>query len=288
MRNERDYLLGIARRHAALYVAHVRPSAILLTGSGATGDVDGYADVDLLCYYDAMPPEAQLRAVREQWHGATGVHHDAWNASGIGEQCTMGGVEVQVSHFPVASVERDIAAATEAFSTDAVLHKKLLGLLQGVPLHGADTITRWQTRLADYPDGLAQALVEQHLRGIFPVWYYGERLAHRDAALWLHQALAEAALHILGVLAGLNRRYYSSIELKRTRSLAAAMPIAPDKIVARLETLLASDLLAAAEQLEVIVREVVALVERYLPETNIAVLRRQPGDREQPWAVPAH
>ena len=287
MRNERDYLLGIARQHATLYLAHVGPTAILLTGSAATGDVDGYADVDMLCYYDAMPPEARFRAVREQWHGATGVHHDQWNESGIGEQCTMGGVEVQVGHFPLASVERDIAAATEAFSTDAVLHKKVLGLLQGVPLHGADTIARWQARLVDYPDGLARALVEQHLRGIFPLWYYREHLARRDARLWLHQTLAEAALHLLGVLAGLNRRYYSSVELKRTRSLVAAMPIAPDNIVARLETLLTSDLTAAVEQLEVIVREVVALVERYLPEANTAVLRRRPGDREQPWAVPA-
>jgi hypothetical protein len=37
-------------------------------------------------------------------------------------------------------VERDIVAVTEAFNTDAVLHQKVLGLLEGVPLHGGATI----------------------------------------------------------------------------------------------------------------------------------------------------
>src|SRR5689334_19030587 len=74
-----DFLLGVARRQAALYVAHTRPVAILLAGSAATGDVDGYADLDLICYYATMPPEAWFRAARERWQGATGVRHDPWN-----------------------------------------------------------------------------------------------------------------------------------------------------------------------------------------------------------------
>jgi hypothetical protein len=259
---------------------------MLLAGSAATGDVDGYADVDLICYYEVMPPEARFRAAREHWHGATGVRHSPWNEVGIGEQCTIGGVEIQVGHFPLAMVEQDIVAVTEAFSTDAVLHKKVLGLLEGLPLHGGDTIARWQVRLAAYPEGLARAMVEQHLRGIFPVWYYQAHLARRDAALWQQQALVEAALHILGVVAGLNRRYYSSVELKRTRRLVATLPIAPANLVARLEALLTGDWAAAVEQVEAIMREVVALVERHLPGADTTVMQRQPGEREQVWIVP--
>jgi hypothetical protein len=285
MSRESEYLLDIARRHAARYVAHLHPTAILLAGSAATDDVDGYADVDLICYYEAMPPEAQFRAVWEHWHEATGVRHGPWSAAGLGEHCTVGGVEVQIGHFPIDVVERDVVAVTEAFNTDAVLHKKVLGLLEGLPLHGGDTIARWQARLAAYPDGLARAMVEQHLRGIFPVWYYREHLARRDAALWQQQALVEAALHILGVVAGLNRRYYSSVELKRTRRLVTTLPIAPAHLVARLEALLTGDRTTAVEQVEAIVREVIALVERHLPGADTTVLRRQPGEREQAWAV---
>ena len=286
MSSARDYLLDIARRHAAFYVAHLHPAAILLAGSTATGDVDSYADVDLICYYEVMPPEAQFRAMREHWHGAAGVRLSPWSEVGIGEQWTIGGVEVQVGHFPIAMVEQDIVAVTEAFSTDAVLHKKVLGLLEGLPLHGGDTIAHWQARLAAYPEGLARAMVEQHLRGIFPVWYYQTHLARRDAALWQHQTLVEAALHILGVVAGLNRRYYSSVELKRTRHLVATLPIAPANLVARLEALLTSDWAAAVEQVEAITREVIALIERHLPGADTTVLRRQPGERAQAWAVP--
>jgi hypothetical protein len=266
MSRESEYLLDIARRHAARYVAHLHPAALLLAGSAATGDVDGYAAVDLICYYEAMHPKAQFRAVRAHWHEATGVRHGPWNEVGLGEHCTVGGVAVQIGHFPIEVVERDIVAVTEAFNTDAVLHQKVLGLLEGVPLHGGATIARWQARLAAYPDGLARAMVEQHLRGIVPVWYSREHLARR-----------EAALHILGVVAGLNRRYYSAVDLKRTRRLVATLPIAPAHLVARLEALLTGDWAAAVAQVEAIVREVIALVERHLPGADTTVLRRQPG-----------
>ncbi|MFN8541447.1 MAG: hypothetical protein U0232_28730 [Thermomicrobiales bacterium] len=267
-------------------MAHTRPVAILLAGSAATGEVDCFADLDLLCYYEAMPPEARFRAARERWRGATGVRHDPWNEVGIGEVCAIDGVEVQVGHFLVGAVERDIAAVTEVFSTDAVLHKKILGLVEGRALHGEAVIARWQGRLAEYPDGLAWAMVEQHLRGIFPVWYYREHLARRDAELWWRQALVEGALHILGVLAGLNRRYFSAMQLKRTRALVAAMPIAPAQIVGRLEQLLSVDVVEATERIEGIVREVLELVVRWMPEANIAVMLRQPGEREKRWEVP--
>jgi hypothetical protein len=164
MRDHRNFLRGLARQQAARYVAHTRPEAILLTGSTATGDADEYADLDLICFYTTMPPEAAFLAARAAWAEATDVRADPWNTSGIGEVAVVASVEVQVGHFPLAAAERDIAAATGDFATDAVLHKKLLGIIEGVPLHGDATIASWQARLTAFPDGLARALVEHLYR----------------------------------------------------------------------------------------------------------------------------
>jgi predicted nucleotidyltransferase len=47
---------------AAAYVVHTQPRAILLVGSAATGEVDGYSDVDLILYYDLVPVGRRSRA----------------------------------------------------------------------------------------------------------------------------------------------------------------------------------------------------------------------------------
>lgn len=286
MADHRDFLHGLARQQAARYVAHTGPEAILLTGSAATGAWDGYADLDLICFYPTNPPEAAFLAARAAWVDATDRRADRWNTSGIGEVAVVHGVEVQVGHFPLATAERDIAAATKDFATDAVLHKKLLGIIEGQPLHGGATIAGWQARLAAYPDGLARAPVEQHLKAIFPLWFYRDHLARRDAAIWQRQALAEASLHLLGVLAGLNRRHFSATQLKRTRALVATLLVAPPDLAARLERLLAADVPTAIGLLEGLTGEVLALVARELPGVDIGVMARPPGAREQPWNPP--
>ena len=46
------------------YLPETRPRAMLLVGSAVTGELDGYSDVDLLLYHDAVPSEAELEAAR--------------------------------------------------------------------------------------------------------------------------------------------------------------------------------------------------------------------------------
>jgi hypothetical protein len=55
------HLRGLAERSAAAYLAETEPQAILLVGSGATGDADAYSDIDLLLYYDDLPTEPRSK-----------------------------------------------------------------------------------------------------------------------------------------------------------------------------------------------------------------------------------
>jgi len=89
---------------------------------------------------------------------------------------------------------------------------------------------------------------------------------------------------ILGVLAGVNRVYFSPVQFKRTRRFVARMKVAPPDLAERLDGLFdaqVEDAIGGAEQL---VAETLEVVRREVPDANLGALRRQPGERQQPWA----
>src|SRR5437660_1076636 len=155
-------------------------------------------------------------------------------------------------------------------------------MLTALPLYGESLVRQWQEKLSHYPDTLAQAMV-RHYMAIVPVWAIQERMQPRDATIWLYQLLVEASYHLLGILAGLNRLYYSPFQFKRMHHFIAQMDIAPPNLSARLEALFHSDMASAATQLEELVQEVVELVERHMPEVDVTALRNKIGLRQQSW-----
>ena len=52
------YLLDLASRKAEVYSALPGARAGMLSGSAAAGDSDGYSDIDMRIYYDALPATA--------------------------------------------------------------------------------------------------------------------------------------------------------------------------------------------------------------------------------------
>lgn len=118
-----------------------------------------------------------------------------------------------------------------------------------------------------------------------PLWYFADALDRRDASLWVQQTLATNALNVLGVLAGLNRRYYSPFQLKRMRHFIASLAIAPPNLAERLEAVVGADERQGIQVLEALVRETLDLVELHMPEANISALRYPPGARQPAWRV---
>ena len=153
----------------------------------------------------------------------------------------------------------------------------------GLPLHGEELIEQRRARVGDYPEALRQAMIERHW-SFFPLWYYGEAMAVRDAELWRLDMLLEAAFNLLAVLAALNRRYFARFELKRMRALIAQMELAPPRLAERLESLFRLAPEPAAAELGRMVEETRALVAAELPDLELP-LRLPPGTRQQPWSM---
>jgi len=150
------YLLAVAERAAAGYVARTGPRAILVTGSAAEGVSDSFSDLDLIAYYDRLPTDDQLAAAHALVQ-ATDIRASSGRATeSTIEEYVLQDIECQVAHFTIASWERDMASVLEEFAPATHAEKAIMGLLDGVALHGDDLIKRWQARAATYPEGLGR------------------------------------------------------------------------------------------------------------------------------------
>ncbi|MEO0409891.1 MAG: hypothetical protein AAF289_21325 [Cyanobacteria bacterium P01_A01_bin.135] len=282
MLNRDQYLLELATLSADAYLANPRTKAALLTGSVAEGLCDEYSDCEMCFYYDELPSEEELCSARQQNQGSKPL----WTMGSVQEgsyveSYFIKGVEFQIGHETIVNWEREISMILEELSLSPMM-KAMSGTLIGIPLYGDRLIQNWKDRIAGYPDGLAQRMVEHYLR-FFPVWGMQEKLARRDATLWQYQILTESSQNILGVLSGINRLYYTPVQLKRMGRLIRQMKIAPENLASRLEALFQSSPLEVANELEVLVREVVVLVERCMPQVDTSSVNQKLGWRQQPW-----
>ena len=199
-------------------------------------------------------------------------------------QFDVGGVAVQVGYSTVAELEEQLEALLVRLEEVHGPNQKLLsGLVEGRALHGEDLLGAWRERAAAYPDELRRAGIEHYWK-FFPLWWYDDALATRDAELWRLDMLLDAAFNLLGVLAALNRVYYARFELKRLRALVAKFAHAPPDLADRLERLVRLPATEAAAELGRLVVETRDLVAAELPDLDLP-LRRPPGTRAEPWPV---
>lgn len=278
----------LAERLSDALAANTSVRAILLVGSVASDDADDLSDLDLIAFYAELPPGPAIAAAREA-AGATGAEPlgGSRDDGAFAESWQVDGVECQVAFHTVAAQERDMATILEQHAPATPLHKAMSGLLEGQALRGPDLIGESQHRASAYPDDLATAVVAHHLR-FFPLWYVGDRLARGDALLWHHQARVEALQNVLGVLAGLNRLYYSTFQFKRMRRFVAKMAHTPLDLVTRIERVLTSDPGTAGTLLEALVADTIDLVERHMRHVDTSRARRYLGRRQRPAEPDGH
>ncbi len=234
-------------------------------------------------YYDVLPSEIDLRRTREQVSDGVLVWSMGSYADGeFAEAFNVNGVEVQVGHTLVSKWEAAIESVLAGEEPGSPIHKAMSGTLVSIPVFGADRLSAWQARIRDYPDALRLAMVRHHLK-FFRVWALVGRLETRDARLWFRQMLVDSSFNVLGVSAGLSCCYFTNFQFKRARAFISTLTLAPDNLADRLEGLWELPPAAAAMQLQALVSETVALVERELPAVDTSAVRKALASRDQPW-----
>jgi hypothetical protein len=284
MEGATEHLRKLARGIVDAALERVPARAALLVGSAARGDADYYSDLDLIVYVDRLPADHVLAGIRAAVGGVNPIAKEATEHA-CGQEFELDGVRTEITFITVARVEMRLDQLLDRLEEiDSPVQKALLGVLEGLPLHGEELIEGWQSRLRAYPEPLRRAMVERYWR-FFPLWYHVDAMAARDAELWRLDMLLEAAFNLLGVLAGLNRLYFSRFELKRMRALIDQMEIAPPHLADRLESLFRLEPREAAEELERLVEETGVLVAGELPALELpSPLRLPPKARQRPWS----
>ncbi|HEX6679812.1 MAG TPA: nucleotidyltransferase domain-containing protein [Gaiellaceae bacterium] len=281
MTDAAERLRALAKRLVALEVEHAEPAAALLTGSVSTGEADEYSDIDLILYFGgAIPDDEAIDAVRNAVGGGDATAIGPRTEVAYAIQFPVDGVQVQLAHETLASAEADIAKVVEELEVDTPLQKALEGLHLGTPLHGAETIERLRARAA-YSEDLQRAMIETFWR-FYPLWYVADQLERRDAVVWRYEVMAQSAYNVLGVLAGLNRVWFTTFQLKRMRKLVESFELAPPELADRLEALFDPDAKRAVAELERLVGETRELVRQRFPDLELP-LTRELGTRHAPF-----
>jgi hypothetical protein len=281
--HEASTLLFELARSIAIPYAELGAEAVMVTGSVALGLADFYSDLDMTAYYREIPSDEDLRAARERNRGPERIWSIGDPADGgFVEAYRVDGVEVQIGHITIATWERDIESVLAAEDVTTPLQKALSGTLICKALHGAELIDRWKARIGDYPDELARRMVRHHLR-FFPLWGMDAWFVGRDADIWRRQMLVEGAQNILGILAGINRSYFTTFQFKHLRYFISTMRIVPHDLAGRIETIVGPDMTLAGAELERLVEDVLGIVDREMPEIDTAAARRRIGWRSRPW-----
>lgn len=273
MQDTNERLLALARRVAAIYTAGGKVAASAVLGSVARRQSDAVSDIDLGIYYTTMPTDAEIAAGRDALGATDWQRISGESADGVADSFVVDGVEYQVIHCTVAQLEAELGAVLDQYETAHEKHAVVGGILDALPIFGADVIAGWQVRAAAYPDALAQAVVRDHLR-FWPTQVLAQRLVPRDAPLFVHKALLDDTRNLLAALSGLNR-LYPQLEFKRLDAYVARMPIAPPDLATRLKQTLQSAPLDGIATLRAVIEETFALIERHMPEVDTTEAKKR-------------
>jgi hypothetical protein len=265
--------LELAKRLVGGYASLPSTRGILLTGSVAEGCADEFSDLDIIVYCDVLPSEETLDAAMR----ANGANERKWilgdrDEGELMEAYVIDGVECQFAHTTIDSWDRQINTVHRDLDVKNPIQKALSGVLLGIPMSGDPLIAEYKAKAADYPEALARKMVEVHLQSIVPFWVIEDRLAQRDTLLWRTEMVVQAVQNLLGVLAGLNRLYYTTFQFKRMGLFIEQMAIKPPDLQTRIDGLL-RDVDNASGPLRQLVSRTVDLVEQHMPEVDTSAVR---------------
>lgn len=262
---------AIAQRVAA---AHERlaPGALcaMVFGSTIDGLADERSDIDMGIVFDNLPTdEGTLAACCRAAGGGDWIWRNGeLQREGLAVGFELGGIEVQIAYTDPRILQADLDKLLVAHEVDTPYHKVAEGLLKAEALIDAGRLAHWREQVVAFPPALGDAMMRHYIDQPTP-WRWFTLLLHRDAALWCRQLLTEACYRQFGLLAGLNRRYYTTFQFKRMHRFAQQLALAPAELADRVEALLQAPLPQAFDALFALEGEVLALLATHAPQIDV-------------------
>ena len=257
--------------------AHGAPLAFV-SGSVVEELADQRSDVDMSVVFDALPDRDALQEACKRAGGTDWFWHAGDLADGgLVVAFRIDGIEVQIGYSDAKTLDAHLDELLVEHKADTPTHKLGEGILKAEALAGAERLEALKKRLAQFPPELGQAMIEHFLRQGAP-WRAVSQLLHRDGELWCRELLVDACFGLFGVLAGLNRRYFTTFQFKRMTRFANSLPLAPADLAGRVQQLLLAPPRDAFVELHALEDEVLGLLAAHASATDLSVIRRRRAD----------
>ena len=278
----------LAHKIAPAFTANPKVEACFVFGSAALGIADQYSDLELAFVWSQLPSAEELQAI------AQSVGVKGWEIEPYGEakqawleQFYLYGMKVEAGHWARDTIDNivvDVVERYDVLQNGLVFEKQATAsnLQRAVVLYGEDIIKHWQTRLSPYPEELAVAMVQKHLK--FRPFDGQQILTERLEIPMLYENNCAIVRWLLNLMFGLNRIYYPGF--KWTRYFVEEMDIKPPEFFARLERVFQSDAVSGTYELRQLSEETFALVEKHLPQVDLKQQRETFNRLYPKWKLP--
>lgn len=266
----------IARRVADAHRGIDDASLLALVSGSVVEDIaDAKSDIDMSVVFASLPDAARLQAACTAGGGSPWVWQlGALADGGLVVAFMVDGIEVQIAYADWASLNRDVDELLVRHNPDTPVHKLAEGLLKAEALAGAAELVRLQQRLAQFPPELAEAMARHWLATPTP-WRAIAQIVDRDTSLWCRELQVECCYRLLGLLAAVNRCYFTRFQVKRLHRLAHRFERAPEHLADRLERLLGAGPHEAFALLFELEGEVLDIVAAAMPHLDLGAVRER-------------
>jgi Domain of unknown function (DUF4037) len=280
--------ISLARKIAPAFTTNLKVEACFVFGSAALGISDEYSDLELAFIWSQLPSTEALQAT------AQSVGVKGWEIEPYGEakqawleQFYLSGMKVEAGHWARDTMDNIVIDVVEHYdvSQNGLLFEKqatVSHLQRAVVLYGEDIIKHWQTRLSPYPEELAVAMVQAHLK--FRPFDGQQILTERLEIPMLYENNCAIVRWLLNLLFGLNRIYHPGF--KWTRYFVEEMNLKPPDFFARLERVFQADAASGTHELRQLAEETFDLVEKHLPQVNLKQQRETFNRLYPKWNLP--
>ena len=254
------------------------PGAITAMVFGSTAEdglADTRSDIDMSIVFEQLPDEAELAAAcRSAGGGPWAWRSGSLHEEGLAVSSRLDDIEVQVVYTDPRILQHDLDELLVEHKPDTLNHKVAEGLLKAQPLIAAERLEVWRAKVAAFPPELGDAMMRHYLAEPTQ-WKWFGLLLHRDAQLWSRELLVAACYRMFGVLAGLNRCYFTTFQFKRVHRFATQLAIAPPHLADRIEALLVAPLPEAFTLLYALDGEVLALLAAHAPQIDLSAAQER-------------
>lgn len=267
----------LAVRLIERYARASEVEAIIIGGSVSRGCADSYSDLEIGVFWKRLPNEDIRKAVITEWNGFIAVFNSYRSIQGdalaegaeecfyLGGNATQG-LKVDIYHKNVASAEQILDDVIDRY--DATIEKQELvsTIYNAISLFGHQHIATWKDKVAKYPQGLADAMVREHLR--FNPHFGSAMLIDRAGMfLELRRILISYEERILCTLMGLNHIYHRG-DYKWLDNIIQQMHLAPSELLVRMQMVHQSNPQIAWKVISDLIHETCSLIEEHMPHIN--------------------